>query len=173
MGATVVLGDRLYSVTVQRAFDRLRGLERLRLLIVLFFEFVTMSSYRVRRFIKKSESEVNFIENEIRKFNKILPSFADVIINERDEYLAQTVCEISRLCSAEKARRPSTERRCVVAVIGAGHLGGVTRHLEAGGVPLNRVTDISSSSKQNATWPGVGRLQVVDTTMLYDVDLRQ
>jgi pheromone shutdown protein TraB len=50
----------------------------------------------------------------------------------------------------------------ILAVVGAGHLDGIVRVLQAGGVSEDRLMEISSSSKQSSTWPGRGVLQVVN-----------
>jgi len=47
-GATVVLGDRLYSVTIQRVFDKLRFFERLRVGLALLWEVLFMSMFRLK-----------------------------------------------------------------------------------------------------------------------------
>ena len=44
--------------------------------------------------VKKTEGDEGFILDEIKTFRKHLPSFAAVIIDERDEYLTQSICEI-------------------------------------------------------------------------------
>ena len=103
------------------------------------------------------------------RFGKYLPSFADVLINERDEYLAQSLLELSRLMQTQPpgcVRPPVT----VVAVVGAGHLPGIQKWLACGGVSEERIAEISSSSKHTtSTWPGKGRLRIVDTDMIFDV----
>jgi len=89
---------------------------------------------------------------------------AEVIINERDEYMSQTICEIARV----GFRPPYSRPKRIVAVVGAGHLIGLQRILIAGGVSEQRMQEISKSSKQSCpTWPGSGVLQVVNTKILF------
>lgn len=40
--ATIILGDRLYGVTVQRIFDKLKLFEKLKMIFILFFEVLNM-----------------------------------------------------------------------------------------------------------------------------------
>jgi pheromone shutdown protein TraB len=125
-GATIVLGDRLYAVTIQRIFDRLHFFEKIKLAGIMTWEVVTMSLTKLREYVHKSENEDDFVRSEIEKFGKHLPSVADVIINERDEYLAQTILETARV----GVRSPvfgQHRRGRIVAVVGAGHLDGIQR----------------------------------------------
>jgi len=67
VGATVVLGDRLYGVTVQRAFDRLSRFERVKMVTILTWEVLTMSFFKLSDYIKKSEQDEDFIRREIER----------------------------------------------------------------------------------------------------------
>jgi pheromone shutdown protein TraB len=67
VGATVVLGDRLYGVTVQRAFDRLSRFERVKMVTVLTWEVLTMSFFKLSDYIKKSEQDEDFVRREIER----------------------------------------------------------------------------------------------------------
>ena len=161
LGSTVILGDRLYGVTFQRVFDKLKLFEMCKFAIVLLWEVLTMSFFKLKDYIRKSENQEGFIQDEIARFAKHLPSFAQVLIEERDEYLAQTISEIARLVS--KSYGNDRGRTRIMAVIGAGHLAGIKNCLAAGGVSIDRIREISSSSKHPypGTWLGGDMLQVV------------
>lgn len=133
-GATVILGDRLYGVTIQRVFDKLKLYEKLKMAFVLIWEIMTMSFFKLKDYIKKSENEEGFIQDEIARFAKHLPAFAKVLIEERDEYLSQTIFEIARVVNHSGGQK----RIRIVAVVGAGHLSGIQRCLAAGGVSDDR-----------------------------------
>jgi pheromone shutdown protein TraB len=89
----IILGDRLYSTTIQRVFDKLTNFEKLKVGFILTWEVITMSFWKLADYIKKTENDENFIKEEMLRFRKFLPSFASVIIDERDEYLAQSIIE--------------------------------------------------------------------------------
>ena len=166
-GSTVILGDRLYAVTFQRVFDRLQLFEKLKFAVVLLWEVMTMSFLKLKDYIRKSEDQEGFIQDEIARFGKHLPAFAKVLIEERDEYLSQTIFEIARVVGQGYGQSQSTHTRRrtrVMAVVGAGHLAGIQRCLAAGGVSEERIIEISSSSKHPhpGTWLGRGMLQVVN-----------
>ena len=168
--SVVVLGDRLYGVTIQRIFDKLHLVEKVKMVVLLFWEVLTMSIFRLKEYVHKSETDDSFITDEIRKFRKHLPTFATVIVTERDEYLAQTLLEIARVGFRQhQPMHPSqaAPRGRIVAVIGAAHLAGVQRCLSSGGCSDEHIAEISSSSKHNSTWAGRGMLQIVNTQSLF------
>ena len=43
----------------------------------------------------KNRRRHKFIMVEMKRFKKHLPAFAEVVISERDEYLAQSICELA------------------------------------------------------------------------------
>jgi len=177
LNSVVVLADRQYGVTIQRVFDRLKMWEKLTMFCIMFWEVLTMTFFKLKDYIKKTEADDGFIQDEIKKLGKYLPSLADVIINERDEYLAQTVCEIARgsskrfLISQQKYGDDVTgeiHRQRILAVIGAGHLKGLQKCLSAGGVSESRIAEIATSSKHPlTTWPGIGQLIIVNNAALF------
>jgi pheromone shutdown protein TraB len=162
LGSTVILGDRLYGVTFQRVSDKLKLFEKLKFAIVLLWEVLTMSFFKLKDYIRKSENQEGFIQDEIARFAKHLPAFAKVLIEERDEYLAQTIFEIARVVGQNGGGDRGRTR--VMAVVGAGHLEGIKNCLAAGGVSEERIIEISSSSKHPypGTWLGRSMLQVVN-----------
>ena len=67
-------------------------------------------------------------------------AFARVLIGERDEYLAQTIYDIARVVgnggvASGGSGGGGRERPRIVAVVGAGHLVGIQKHLANGGDP--------------------------------------
>ena len=162
--SVLVLGDRQYSVTIQRVFDKLNFIDKIRMAFILIWEVFTMSIFKLKDYISKTENDENFIEGEIQKFKKYLPVFADIIINERDEYIAQTICEIARV-GFNRLRMENNENNemigKVVVVVGAGHLKGLQKWLSLGGISAARLNEISLSSKHTTScWPGQGMLSV-------------
>lgn len=174
LNAMVVLADRQYAVTMQRTFDRLRAWEKISMLFIMIWEVLTMTFFKLKDYIQKTETDSDFIQDEIKKFEKRLPALAEVIIKERDEYLAQTICEIARGTSMRPAamvNQNSTvefrSRQRIVAVVGAGHLQGIRKWLSVGGVNETRIAEISSSQKHASTWPGSGKLIIVNSAALF------
>ena len=91
-----------------------------------------------------------------------MPALSNIIISERDEYIAQTLCEIASIASTVDRKN-----RIIVAVVGAGHLPGIKKWLLCNGTTDTRIAEISSSSRHSSTWPGNNVLQIVNTNELY------
>lgn len=166
LGSTVILGDRLYSVTIQRIFDSVKLFEKIKLVIVGIWEILTLNLNKMKDYIKKSENQKGFIEDEITRFAKHLPKLAKVLIEERDEYLAQTLYDTAQIISDRESRGPSAQKQRrlrVMAVVGAGHLAGIQRCLAAGGSSDERLMEISCSSKHPAPgmWQGRGMFKTL------------
>lgn len=168
--ATVILGDRFYSITIQRCFDALNMFEKIKLAFMMFFEILSMSVLKLKDYIAKTEGDDEFIDKEIRRFEKHLPAFSKVVIHERDEYIAQTLCEVARAgYGSNPDPKVPAEQRCIIAVVGAAHLPGIEKWLRNGGSTQERMQEISKSVKSpQYTWPGRGILHVANLKNLYE-----
>ena len=121
IGCPVALIDQDSRVTLARAWQAMEFPERVRL--VLF----ALSGLFVRR--KRVEAELDrFYEDEggyLEQFAKELPTVKRVLIDERDAQMAQAL------------RSLHESKGEVVAVVGDGHVEGLSRHLQ--GLPLEVV----------------------------------
>jgi pheromone shutdown protein TraB len=167
LNSKIILGDRLYSVTIQRIFDKLSFVEKIKLVFIMMYEVLTLSFFKIKDYIYQSENNESFIKDEIKRFTKHLPSLANVIIYERDEYLSQSICELAkvgfgRIPDDILNQKFSGKKGRIVVVVGAGHLNGIQKYLQQGGVGIERIQEISASTKHNFTWPGSGVLSVYD-----------
>lgn len=182
IGAGVVLGDRKYSVTIQRIFDRLNTFEKIKIGIMFIWEALSLSALKVREYIKNTENGTQFVQDEVAQFAKYMPALAQVVIFERDEYLAQSIKELARTGFGDLSlqtdgtsgsKHNSIRKGKILAVVGAGHLEGITKHLinaPSSAQCEQRMLEISKSSRENANWPGAGMLHVVDLKALYDMN---
>ena len=170
IGSVALLGDRLYSVTMQRIQDRLSLRAKITVVCLLFWETLTMTFQKMKEFTTPSESNLAFVQREIDHTVKHLPALAEVVIFERDAYLARTIADVATLGFGKLPLSgvPITRRGKVLAVVGAGHLGGIRRHLMRDAVNSMRMLELSRSSAHNVTWAGPGMLQVVDLARLYN-----
>lgn len=114
---TVALVDRDITVTLKRAW-RLMGIrEKFR----VFWEFLkAMIGYdeeELEELDLKELMKQDVLSQMMEEFSKIAPSAAKVLISERDQYIAQKIYEESK-------------KGKVVAVVGAGHINGIKKHLE-------------------------------------------
>ncbi len=129
-----VMVDRPIQMTLKRAWAKNSLWGKCKLLAVLLssaFEKSEISAEEIENL--KNESEMDSMMNEIAAY---LPAVKAVLIDERDRYLASHIWE---------AQVNGAPAKKTVAVLGAGHLPGVVRHLEAlaAGTASSDTTDIS------------------------------
>lgn len=168
--SSVILGDRLYSVTVQRCFDQLKVFEKIKVVFTLLYEVLSMTVRSIKEYIAKSENDEDFMKKELEKFERLLPSLARIIIHERDEYLAQVVYDVARSGFGNYKYRDADRvfRGKIVVVVGAAHMAGIKAWLLKNGSTEERIKEISMSSKhQTPTWPGRTRFSFVDVNSIF------
>ncbi len=112
-GARVALVDRDVGITIQRFWSAMSFLDKVRLIGSLIPAALGWG---------KDEIDIDTITQEdivsqmISEFRKISPAAANVLVDERDAYLARNLALLSR-------------QGRVLAVVGAGHKEGINRHL--------------------------------------------
>lgn len=115
----IELVDRDIAVTLKRAWKKMGIREKFR----IFWEFLKA----IIGFEEEELEELNLdemmnqdmISTMMEEFGKIAPTIKDVLISERDSYIAQKIKDANQ-----------NGKKTVVAVIGAGHLQGIKKHLE-------------------------------------------
>lgn len=120
LGIPSVMVDRPIQTTLKRAWAKNSFWGKCKLLAVMIssaFEKETISSEEIEKL--KNESEMDSMMKEMADY---LPTVKTVLIDERDQYLA------SHIWQAQVSNQPAKK---IIAVLGAGHLPGVVRHLEA------------------------------------------
>ena len=134
LGIPAVMVDRPIQMTLKRAWAKNSLWGKCKLLSVLLssaFEKSEITAEEIERL--KNESEMDSMMNEIAEY---LPAVKAVLIDERDRYLASHIWE---------AQVKDAPAKKIVAALGAGHLPGVVRHLEAlaAGTASSDTADIS------------------------------
>lgn len=112
VGARVALIDRDISITLNRALNKMSLIEKMK-----FVYGLIMSFFSDDEDIEDIESitEGDALKEVMGYFKEMSPKAYDVLVNERDEYMAQMLLGI-----------PDEN---VVAVVGAGHKEGITKYL--------------------------------------------
>jgi len=113
----VTLVDRDITVTLKRAWLKMGIREK----FSVIWEFLkAMIGYNTEEFEDLDLKELmkqDVISQMMEEFSKIAPSAAMVLISERDLYISQKIFEESK-------------KGKVVAVVGAGHINGIKKHLQ-------------------------------------------
>ncbi|MBQ1483087.1 MAG: TraB/GumN family protein [Erysipelotrichaceae bacterium] len=110
----LVLADRPIKTTFSRIWAKLQGKEKIKLLSTIIgslFEDEEISEEDLARL-----KEADALEAALLEVSKEFPTAKEVLVDERDRYLAQKI----KTAPGDK----------VVAIIGAAHAGGIARHIE-------------------------------------------
>jgi pheromone shutdown-related protein TraB len=123
-GAGLVLADREVNITLKRTWGRLSLWKKSQLLSAIIGSLFERSPRHgeevTAQTIEALKDKAN-LSNMMEDFAKALPEVKAPLIDERDLYLISNVRE--------------APGETVVAVVGAGHVAGMTRHLET---PVDR-----------------------------------
>jgi pheromone shutdown-related protein TraB len=117
LGSKVALIDRDIQVTLQRFWRKMKFLEKIRMIISLLDGFIGIGKGTDIDIDQITEQDVvTTLVSELRGF---APTAAEVLIDERDAYLAGNIFNIA-----------ACGNKTVVVVIGAGHKLGVIKYLK-------------------------------------------
>jgi len=123
----VALIDRDIQVTLRRAWKKMKFREKFRLLLSLIGEEDNDEEFNVNELLENKDL-MTMMMDELRQ---VAPGAGSVLVDERDEFLAHHI------------RKKSSSGK-VLAVIGAGHLDGVKKHLTTIETPNSeRVIELS------------------------------
>ncbi|MGB9978990.1 TraB/GumN family protein [Methanobacterium sp.] len=112
IGAKIALIDRDISITLNRALNKMSIIEKAKFVYGLIASFFSKDEE-----IEDIESitEGDALEEVMEYFKEMSPKAYDVLVNERDKYMARMLIDI-----------PDEN---VVAVVGAGHKEGITKYI--------------------------------------------
>jgi len=137
MGLSYSLCDREVHTTLRRAWAKCGFWSKIKLLSSLLASAFTTEKLDEKEIENlKNKNELDGMMSELSNY---LPAVKEVLIDERDRYLAAKIWESSpnrenHDASGSEVPRESQETaktpKKVVAVIGAGHMQGIVSHLE-------------------------------------------
>ena len=113
----VALIDRDISITLKRAWKKMGIREKFRLTWEFLKAILGYDEEELEKLDLKELMNQDVISSMMEEFGKMAPSASTVLIHERDEYIAKKILDESK-------------KGKVVAVVGAGHIKGIKKHLE-------------------------------------------
>ena len=113
----IALIDRDITITLKRAWRKMGIREKFRLSWEFMKALIGYDEEELEKIDLKELMKQDVISALMKEFSEIAPSVATVLIHERDEYIARKILDESK-------------KGKVVAVVGAGHLNGIKKHLE-------------------------------------------
>ena len=131
LGLQVELIDRDIQVTLRRAWRKMKFREKFKIIFSMLGDEEEEVDVNLDE-ILESRDILTDLMNELKEFS---PGAGEVLIDERDEYLAQNIRNID-----------SSKR--ILAVVGAGHLTGIERYLSSA-QPNDRMEELSIVPKRS------------------------
>ena len=125
--AKIALIDRNINITLQRALNKMSWFEKLKFMFSAIFSLFADGDDINIEDLKKQD----IMEESMALFEDISPKAYEVLVKERDAYLASKILDI--------------QEDHVIAVVGAGHKPGINRYLDHPEElpPLEELTDLS------------------------------
>ncbi len=114
-GTPLVLLDRDISITLRRALAELSFIEKLKLFFGVFSSLFGIGEEITKEKIEELKQK-DVISELMDELGKELPSVKKVLVDERDLFIANRIL-------AAKGKK-------IVAVVGAGHIGGIKKYLD-------------------------------------------
>jgi len=126
-GLKMELIDRNVGLTFRRAFGKLGFFGNLKFIASLMMGLLSSEEMDEDEIEKLKQGDI--LESSFGEFAQSNPALYEAVIAERDRYMAARLREV-----------PADAKR-VLAVVGAGHLAGLARHLEHDDAPPAAVRD--------------------------------
>jgi pheromone shutdown-related protein TraB len=120
----VALVDRDITVTLKRAWRKMGVREKFRVIWEFLKAMIGYDEEELEELDLKELMKQDVISQMMEEFSKIAPSAATVLISERDQYIAQKIFDESK-------------KGKIVAVVGAGHIAGIKKHLQTQELNIN------------------------------------
>lgn len=138
VGARVALVDREVGITIQRFWSAMGILDKIRLFASLVPAAIGWGDNEIDI---DTITQDDIVSQMIEEFRRVSPSAAEVLVDERDAYIARNLYQLSY------------EGR-VLAVVGAGHREGIARHL-ANPKSIPKLEELKERPKKRITFAHV------------------
>ncbi|MHC1597985.1 MAG: TraB/GumN family protein [Candidatus Methanofastidiosia archaeon] len=117
--ATIELLDRDINITFKRAWMKMSLREKLKILYSILFSFLEENDGIDAEMIEKIQEE-DMLSSMLKELSREIPNIKGVLIDERDVYIAGKI----------KNALEGSEKKKMVAVVGAGHMQGIIANLD-------------------------------------------
>jgi len=129
-GCHVILGDRPVKLTLTRAWEGLSLWQKVKIIFCLLLSSIKQPSEK--ELLEWIESIMNDPTNDIltksmEELGRHFPPIVESVIHERDIYMATKLLQTVKMLGTSQGENKGT--RIIVAVVGAGHIPGITKIL--------------------------------------------
>ncbi|XP_075482377.1 uncharacterized protein LOC142522726 [Primulina tabacum] len=115
-GGKVILGDRPVQVTLRRTWIKMPLWHKTKLLSSLLFQSVFLPSPEDLNKAMKEMDDVDMLTLVIQEMSKQFPTLMETLVHERDKFMSASLLSVA------------SEHNSVVAVVGKGHLPGISKN---------------------------------------------
>ncbi|MEW5761250.1 MAG: TraB/GumN family protein [Candidatus Thermoplasmatota archaeon] len=126
INAEVAFIDMDASAVLKKLLESMSLVEKIKFIFASFFSLFVKEE-KVEKEIKRFEEDE---EGYIREFGEQFPTVMNILVDERDEYMSSRLIELSK------------KYENIVAVIGDGHVGGVSKRLPNLDLEIVRLKEI-------------------------------
>ncbi|XP_073155709.1 uncharacterized protein [Henckelia pumila] len=115
-GGKVILGDRSVQVTLRRTWAKMPLWHKTKLLYSLLFQAVFLPSPEDLNKALKEMDDIDMLTLVIQEMSKQFPTLMETLVHERDKFMSASLLSVA------------SEHNSVVAVVGKGHLPGISKN---------------------------------------------
>ncbi|KAI3895025.1 hypothetical protein MKX03_031262 [Papaver bracteatum] len=115
-GGKVILGDRPVNITLRRTWASMTMWHKIKFIYCIVFQAIFLPSPAYLNRMLKEMEDADMLTLVIQEMSKKFPSLMETLVFERDLYMAASLLNVA------------SEHTSVVAVVGKGHLRGITKH---------------------------------------------
>ena len=131
-GCSIVLGDRPVRLTLLRAWESLRFVGKIKLVVALVWSSLRQPSEKeLKEWIDSimNDPTNDILSKSVEELGRHFPAIKKTIIEERDLYMACKVVQTVRIMGVASSRDGIPRK--IVAVVGAGHCPGMDLLLQS------------------------------------------
>ncbi|KZV40316.1 traB domain-containing protein-like [Dorcoceras hygrometricum] len=132
-GGRVILGDRPVQVTLRRTWVKMPLWHKTKLLYSLMFQAFFLPSPEDLNKALKEMDDADMLTLVIQEMSKQFPTLMETLVHERDKFMSTSLLSVA------------SEHNSVVAVVGKGHLSGISKNWKQP-VDVKQLLDIPSQS---------------------------
>lgn len=120
IGADIALVDRDIQITLRRFWNKMGFFEKIKMIGSLVGGIVGIGGKQMQNVDMDNITNQDVVTMLVEELRKIAPTAAEVLIDERDAYIAGSLVNVAANAGSGKK---------IIAVVGAGHKSGIQKYL--------------------------------------------
>ncbi|WP_410807256.1 TraB/GumN family protein [Methanohalobium sp.] len=144
IGADIALVDRDIQITLRRFWGKMGFFEKIKMVGSLIGAVIGVGGKQIENVDMDDITNQDVVTMLVEELRKIAPTAAEVLIDERDAYIAGNLVKVATNAGSGKK---------IIAVVGAGHKSGIQKYLSQPDTipPLNELTTFPKKKRLSVT----------------------